>query len=228
MKISEIYYSIQGEGKLAGVPSVFIRTSGCNLRCHWCDTPYASWKPEGDSLSPSQVLDRVTQYATRYVVLTGGEPMIAPGVEELTRRLKSKGYHLTIETAGTVWKDVVCDLASVSPKLKNATPWKREEGRWADAHEAARINVDVLRRFAAIEEVQFKFVVDAPDDLTEIDDLLKQINHLDPADVLLMPQGVTAEELSQRGRWLAELCKERNFRFCPRLHILMYGHTRGT
>ncbi len=154
--------------------------------------------------------------------------MIAPGVEELTRRLKSKGYHLTIETAGTVWKDVVCDLASVSPKLKNATPWKREEGRWADAHEAARINVDVLRRFAAIEEVQFKFVVDAPDALTEIDDLLKQINHLDPADVLLMPQGVTAEELSQRGRWLAELCKERNFRFCPRLHILMYGHTRGT
>lgn len=228
MKISEIYYSIQGEGKLAGVPSVFVRTSGCNLRCHWCDTPYASWEPEGTSLTPSQILERVTQYPTQYVVLTGGEPMIAPGVEELTRQLKGRGYHLTIETAGTVWKDVVCDLASVSPKLKNATPWEREGGRWVDAHDAARINLDVLRRFAAFEEIQFKFVVDAPDDLIEIDDLLKRINHLDAANVLLMPQGITAEDLSQRGRWLAEICKERNFRFCPRLHIMMYGNTRGT
>ena len=138
MKISDIFCSIQGEGKLIGVPSVFVRTSGCNLRCTWCDTPYASWDPEGDSLSINEILDRVSAYAARYVVLTGGEPMIAPGIEELCRRLKESGYHVTIETAATVWKDVVCDLASISPKLGNSTPVSRDEGRWADSHERFR------------------------------------------------------------------------------------------
>jgi 7-carboxy-7-deazaguanine synthase len=90
MRISEIFYSVQGEGILAGVPSVFIRTSGCNLRCSWCDTPYTSWKPEGEDLSIDEVFDRATAFtAARHVVITGGEPMIASGVVELSARLRT-------------------------------------------------------------------------------------------------------------------------------------------
>src|SRR5580692_3464109 len=85
MRISEIFYSVQGEGILAGVPSVFVRTTGCNLRCSWCDTPYTSWKPEGAEMSHNAILQRVAEFpAARHVVITGGEPMIAPGIAELS------------------------------------------------------------------------------------------------------------------------------------------------
>ncbi len=228
MKISEIFYSIQGEGKLAGVPSAFIRTTGCNLRCTWCDTPYASWEPEeGESLDVDQIVDRLADFATIHVVLTGGEPMIAPGVEELTRRLKEDGYHVTIETAATVWKDVVCDLASISPKLGNSTPWTRDAGRWADAHENNRINLDTITRLMAVADYQLKFVVESPEDLAEIDTILARIGSYEPSNVLLMPQGVTQEELDKHSRWIADICKERGFRYCPRLQIALYGNVRG-
>lgn len=228
MKISEIFHSIQGEGKLAGLPSLFIRTSGCNLRCTWCDTPYTSWAPEGEEMSIEAIVRRVDEARCRHVVLTGGEPLIAPGVEALTQRIRAAGCHLTIETAATVWKDVVCDLASISPKLANSTPKAREGGRWAVAHDAHRINLDTIRRFMAMPDFQLKFVVDTPDDLAEIDDLLAQIEPVKAENVLLMPQGVSREELGVRGPWLADICKQRGFRFCPRLHIALYGHTRGT
>ncbi len=235
MRINEIFYSIQGEGKLAGVPSVFIRTSGCNLRCTWCDSPYTSWEPEGEQMSLDRILDRVAELSPAhrragcgYVVLTGGEPMIAPEVSELTCRLKDRGHHLTIETAATVWRDVVCDLASIGPKLGNSTPYERQGSRFAAPHEASRINLETIRRFMALGDYQIKFVVEAPQDLAEIDALLARIGPHDPANVLLMPQGVTENELVTRGRWIAEVCKEQGFRFCPRLQITLYGHTRGT
>ena len=101
MLISEIFYSVQGEGVLTGVPSIFIRTSGCNLRCRWCDTPYASWNPEGEELNVAEILDRIATWpAARHVVLTGGEPMVARGIHELAGALKERGLHITIETAG--------------------------------------------------------------------------------------------------------------------------------
>src|SRR5438045_2781066 len=133
MKLAELFYSIQGEGKLAGVPSVFIRASGCNLRCVWCDTPYASWEAEGQDVPVEQIVRRVREIAptTKHVVLTGGEPMIMPDVVELCDALKSKEYHLTIETAATVFHPVKLNLASLSPKLSNSTPSNREAGRFA-------------------------------------------------------------------------------------------------
>ena len=228
MKIAEIFYSIQGEGKLAGIPSVFIRTSGCNLRCSWCDTPYTSWEPEGESMAIDQILDSIAQYASIYVVLTGGEPMIEPEVTELTQQLKDNGYHITIETAATVWQDVTCDLASISPKLANSTPWEKEEGRFAESHEKNRINLETILRFMKMPDYQLKFVVDHPDDIGEIDTIISQLGDVDTENVLLMPQGVTQDELSDKGRWLADICKHRGFRFCPRLQIALYGQTRGT
>src|SRR5213075_1628929 len=100
MRIAETFYSIQGEGILTGVPSVFVRTSGCNLRCTWCDIPYASWNPEGEARTVAQLVAEVQSYHTaRHVVLTGVEPMIAKEIRELAAELKYLGYHLTIETA---------------------------------------------------------------------------------------------------------------------------------
>ncbi len=227
MNISEIFYSIQGEGKLTGIPSVFIRTSGCNLRCTWCDTPYTSWEATGQPLDVDQIVDRISKYPTRHVVLTGGEPMIATDVEQLTHRLRQEGYHITIETASTVWKQVVCDLASMSPKLQNSTPFKRDDGRWATQHERIRINVETIRRFMAIADYQLKFVVETPADLGEIDRLLEEIGPHESANVLLMPQGTTTTELDERGPIVADLCKQRGFRYCPRLQIALYGNTRG-
>ena len=122
MKIAEIFYSVQGEGGLVGVPSVFVRTSGCNLRCSWCDTPYTSWEPEGEERSIEEILASAAAFPARHVVVTGGEPMIAPGIVPLTEGLRARGLHVTIETAGTVFAPVACDLMSISPKLSNSTP----------------------------------------------------------------------------------------------------------
>jgi 7-carboxy-7-deazaguanine synthase len=127
-----------------------------------------------------------------------------------------------------VWNDVACDLASISPKLANSTPWQREGGRFADRHDAERINIDVIRRFMQFPDYQIKFVVDAPQDLAEIADLLGQIGGVESGNVLLMPQGVTRQELDARDPWLAELCLQRGYRFCPRLHIMLWGNKRGT
>src|ERR1700755_1656805 len=106
MKICEIFHSIQGEGKLTGVPSVFVRTSGCNLRCSWCDTPYASWNPEGKPLRVEEIVTAVQAHrAARHVWRPGGEPMIAKELAVLAGELRLLGYHITIETAATVAPD---------------------------------------------------------------------------------------------------------------------------
>jgi 7-carboxy-7-deazaguanine synthase len=229
MKVAEIFYSIQGEGKLAGVPSVFVRASGCNLRCWWCDTPYASWEPEGENLSVGQIVEQVRRHPGRHVVLTGGEPMIMPEMGELCSTLKGLGYHITIETAATVYEDAKLDLASLSPKLSNSTPTEREGGRFAAAHERQRLNVPVIQRFIDLSpDFQLKFVVSNESDLGEIREILAQLRNWSPADVLLMPEGTDAGTLNSRAGWIGEICKREGFRFCPRLHVYLYGNIRGT
>jgi 7-carboxy-7-deazaguanine synthase len=228
MKVAEIFYSIQGEGRLAGVPSAFVRTSGCPLRCEWCDTDFTSWHPDGDTLSIAEVLARLAEFPARHVVVTGGEPLVAPGIEELCAALRQAGYHITVETAATVFKPVECDLASLSPKLSNSTPHDREGGRWAERHDRLRLRYDVIRAFMDRSDYQLKFVVAQPGDVDEVEAVLERLPGVDRTKVLLMPQGVTREELAKRGPWLADVCKEHGFRYCPRLHIELYGHRRGT
>ena len=226
MKIAELFHSIQGEGVLAGVPSLFVRTSGCNLRCRWCDTPYTSWEPEGEEMSIAEIMAWVEGFATRFVVLTGGEPMIAPGVIELTKRLRALDRHITIETAGTVFAPVACDLMSISPKLANSTPHERAGGRWARKHDKLRLQPDVLRQLMELCEYQLKFVVSAPEDLDEIRTIIAGVS-AEPDHVLLMPEGTTPDTLRERGRWLAEICKTEGFRYGPRLQIELWGDRRG-
>ena len=226
MKISEIFYSLQGEGSLVGVPSVFVRTSGCNLRCTWCDTPYASWTPEGEARSVEQVLESVMQYGAKHVVVTGGEPMIAPEIVELTRRLHDSERHITIETAGTVYAPVTCDLMSISPKLANSTPHERDGGRWAAQHDRLRLQPEVLRRLTAEYPYQLKFVIATEEDLQEVEQV-RALCGSAASDVILMPEGTRAEVLRQRALWLADICKQTGYRFSPRLHVDLWGARRG-
>jgi 7-carboxy-7-deazaguanine synthase len=226
MKISEIFYSIQGEGILTGVPSVFVRTSGCNLRCVWCDTPYTSWSPEGQELSVDEVLACVRSYPAQHAVVTGGEPMIAPDIIRLTERIRHLGLHVTIETAGTVYHPVACDLMSISPKLENSTPRERESGKWAAQHERLRYQPGVLKQLLAEYEYQLKFVVSSPDDMPEIARMLDETG-ADRSRVVLMPEGTTPEAIRERAPWLTEICKREGFRYSPRLHIDLWGNRRG-
>ncbi|HKX00584.1 MAG TPA: 7-carboxy-7-deazaguanine synthase QueE [Bryobacteraceae bacterium] len=221
MFIAEIFHSLQGEGSLIGVPSIFIRSSGCNLRCSWCDTPYTSWQPEGQHLSLDAILAQVAAYPSRHVVVTGGEPMIAPEIVPLTEQLRARGLHITIETAGTVAAPVACDLMSISPKLANSTP----EGPWAAQHERLRYQPAVLRELLAKYDYQLKFVVARPEDLAEIHHIVAE-THADRGKVILMPEGVEPGVLRERGAWLAETAKRDGFRFTPRLHIELWGNRR--
>jgi 7-carboxy-7-deazaguanine synthase len=226
MRISEVFFSVQGEGTLVGVPSVFVRTSGCNLRCTWCDTPYTSWQPEGDERSIDAILDEVRGYGAKHVVVTGGEPMIAPAIAQLTQCLKELDLHITVETAGTVFAPVYCDLMSISPKLANSTPHQRENGRWAAQHQRLRYQPEVLRQLMQGYPYQLKFVVANPEDVDEIRPMMVELGAA--ADrVVLMPEGIDAETLRERGRWIVEICKNEGWRFSPRLHVDLWGNRRG-
>lgn len=227
MLISEIFHSVQGEGQLVGVPSVFIRTSGCNLRCRWCDTPYASWTPEGRQMAPAEILAEVERFPSRHCVLTGGEPMVAPGIHELAAALRRRGKHLTIETAGTIAPaGIACDLASLSPKLAHSTP---DDSAWAARHEATRFQPAILAEWIRSYPHQLKFVLSGGEDLAEAHRLIAQIPTAVAADaILLMPEGIDDSTLAARQSALVRLCLQHGHRYCDRLHIRLFGHTRGT
>jgi 7-carboxy-7-deazaguanine synthase len=249
-RISEIYWSVQGEGLLTGTPSLFVRTSGCNLRCWFCDTPFASWEPEGRHLSLPEILARCqaleapgqgrsSVVGQSHVVLTGGEPMIFKQLPELCRALKYPDpasdpsswqlpqRHLTIETAGTVYRQVVCDLMSISPKLSGSAP-KSAAATWSTAHHRRRERLDIVRGLMGEHPYQLKFVVDCPADAMEVLDYLARLGDFDGQRVLLMPQGTEQAALTRQAEWLLPWCQQHGLRFCPRAHIEWFGNRRGT
>jgi len=230
MLISEIFHSLQGEGELTGLPSVFVRVAGCNLRCTWCDTPYASWSPEGEHRTVTEIVAAVERFPAHHVVLTGGEPMLAPELPALAAALRAAGRHLTIETAATLPPDgIACDLASLSPKLRNSTPAPEQFGAaWTARHETARWQPAVVAEWMRGYAFQLKFVVATSDDVAELEALLAQLPAPPPRHkVLLMPEGADAATLHARTPWLLELCRIRGYRFAPRLHVAWFGHRRG-
>lgn len=228
MKIAEIYRSVQGEGLLTGVESTFVRTSGCNLRCWYCDTPHTSWSPEGEDLSVDEILERVAELDAEHVVLTGGEPMLFAELIPLSARLREAGRHVTIETAGTLYLPVTCDLMSLSPKLANSTPSEDRAGLWSERHERTRHAPDVVRRLVSEYAYQVKFVVGSPDDCREVEEYLRAIPEIDRERAMLMPEGIDAEALARHAEWLEAYCREHALRFCPRRQIEWFGYVRGT
>ncbi len=226
LRIAEIFRSVQGEGLYTGTPSVFVRTSGCNLRCWFCDTPYSSWDPEGVNRSVPELLEEVREYDTEHVVLTGGEPMLLQESVELTSRLKEAGHFITVETAGTVDRPVVCDLMSISPKLSNSTP--PIDSGWAIRHDAQRERPEVIARLICDYPYQFKFVIDQPADINDVLVYLQGHPSIKAEHVYLMPQARSQDELSTHLAWLAPLAEEHGFRLSNRLHIELFGQMRGT
>jgi 7-carboxy-7-deazaguanine synthase len=233
VRIAEIYASLQGEGLLAGTPSMFVRTSSCNLRCTWCDTPFTSWNPEGEDVAVPRITDRVMASGMRHAVITGGEPLLFEETVELCGVLRAAGIHVTVETAGTVLPaggSVDVDLTSISPKLASSAPAADAPGNWGRRHEAARRRDDVLRTLMQPGRWQLKFVIDSPADLFEAVDWVAAlgIERRDRRSVFMMPQGRSAAELTRTAAWLETACRDHGFRFAPRHHIDWFGHARGT
>ncbi len=236
MRIAELFRSVQGEGRLTGTESVFVRASGCNLRCGYCDTPFASWSPEGDELSVEEIALRVEQRASEagaggpigHAVLTGGEPMLFAELIPLCRRLRELGKHVTVETAGTLYLPVQCDLMSISPKMSNSTPAATGDPRWTWRHETVRHAPEVVRRLVGEYDYQVKFVVDRPDDLPEVEAYLAELPEIDRAKAMLMPQGTDAEELAEKATWIEPYCAAHGLAYCPRRQIEWFGSRRGT
>lgn len=238
LPINELFYSLQGEGTLAGTPSVFIRTSGCNLRCWFCDSYHTSWEPTGAWLSIDDLLEEVLSYeAADHVVLTGGEPLIHDESVTLLEELAAHGYHTTVETNGTIYREAPIDLASISPKLANSTPTQeldpKGDGDWADRHERQRIDIESLARLVDTYESQLKFVVTGREDLPEIERIVEQVRDavsstVADENVLLMPEGMTREELDETRNHVAELAMEAGYRYTPRLHVDLWNDAPGT
>ncbi len=227
MRVIELFYSLQGEGMLVGTPSVFVRLAGCPFRCRWCDTKYGWDYAAGEELDPDQIVERVSQWPCRFVVLTGGEPLIGPdrsvrpGLAELSHRLKDLGKHITIETAGTLFvPDLTCDLMSISPKLANSASR-------VGTHQTDRLDLETIRLLIHAYPYQLKFVVESPADVPEVRQVLGQLGELETARIMLMPQAPTREELLNKSCAIAEACRQAGLRFGQRLHILLWDRQRG-
>ncbi len=225
MVINEIFYSLQGEGFLAGIPSVFVRLAGCPLRCRWCDTKYAWTEEAGEDYRIEEIVQTIQRWTCKFIVITGGEPMTNSDLAELVRKLKELKKHITIETAGTTFiADMPCDLMSISPKLSNSTP---DEPELAETHEALRLDVAVLRNLIDNYEYQLKFVVDSQNDLAEIQQTIEKLGSVDSEKVMLMPQAAARDELLVKSPMVAEMCKRTGFAFCQRLQVLLWNNKRG-
>lgn len=229
MRISETFYSIQGEGTLTGLPATFIRTAGCNLRCRWCDSMYASLHARGRERTIDSLVEEVNRYPTRFCVITGGEPMMAKGIHDLAKRLVDGGKHVTIETASTIPpQGIDCSLASISPKLTNSTPGMDVSAAVRLRHESLRLQPDVIRDWIDHYDYQLKFVVCSTSDIPEVIAFLDKLDRsIAPEKVFLMPEGVDTAAFSNITDHIIAACKDHGFRFCDRLHIRLYGNTRG-
>jgi 7-carboxy-7-deazaguanine synthase len=229
MLISEIFYSLQGEGFLAGVPSIFVRFAGCPLNCRWCDTKYARDAGAGTELSLEEVTKSIGQWRCSNLVITGGEPLVdfndsrLEAIRQLIEQFKAdyENSHVTIETAGIAYvPDLDCDLMSISPKLSNslAEPDRNH----------VPVDVAVLRELIGHYEYQLKFVVEDENDIAQINELIEKIVSVDISKVMLMPQARTRVEFIERAPTVAKLCLKSGFAFSQRLHILLWDNQRAT
>jgi len=236
VRIAELYASLQGEGLLAGTPSTFVRTSGCNLRCRWCDTPFTSWQPGGEDRSVEEICAAVEALGMDHVVVTGGEPLLPADSGDLCTALRRRGFHVTVETAGTVLPpnaapEELADLMSISPKLASSTPPADTPQNWQQRHETSRRRDDVILALMRACRWQLKFVVDTPADLEEAlrwTADLRAAGEAHEGSVFIMPQGVTAATLAATTSWLAAACRQADVQLAPRHHITWYGNKRGT
>ncbi|MCR9012463.1 7-carboxy-7-deazaguanine synthase QueE [Gabonibacter chumensis] len=236
--------TIQGEGKLNGIPSLFIRLAGCNLHCCWqtpegvveCDTAYAAFKIEESFRLPVPDIIRIVKHNReniRHIIITGGEPFLqAEGVLMLCRELKKENpFHITVETNGTLFNEACAaeiDFFSISPKLASSTPPSPHDRR----HSTTRINLGNIQSFITHarqygKDFQLKFVYSSEHDAEEIKKILTQLTDWRNEDILLMPMGATPEELQRTIPKTLEHCIRNGWRYCDRLHLSLFGNKQG-
>lgn len=205
-----------------------MRTTGCNLRCWFCDTPYTSWKPEGEQQPWQKVLQQVLNWECEHVVVTGGEPMLQRDLRPFTRALRDAGRTVTIETAGTIDRDVHADLMSISPKRANSTPKAEVSPVWNVRHENLRHQPEIMRRLLSRYRCQIKLVIDNLADLDDIERYLEEMPEIRRDQIWLMPQATNRVSLSEKRSWLESAAESRGFHYAHRLHIELFDNRRGT
>ncbi|MDF3310007.1 7-carboxy-7-deazaguanine synthase QueE [Rhodococcus sp. T2V] len=237
LRIVEIFGpTLQGEGASVGLAAHFLRLAGCNLSCVWCDTAF-SWDPAQEdperpptTMTTGEILERLEPRvfnpegpvpAVRRLVITGGEPLLqASALTDLCEELREFGWFIEIETSGSVLPGPLTELIdqyNVSPKLQHS-----------GVAERARLRHSVLNEFAAMASVVFKFVVQKPEDLDEIDELLKTLSRpVHPARVFVMPEGMTADIILEGSRLLVDKVVARGWGLTPRWHTLLWNDERG-
>ena len=226
--LSELFYSIQGEGTHAGTPSVFLRTYFCNLTCEWCDTKY-TWENQAnaiealdyDTVAIDDIITRIKRFDCKHLVVTGGEPLIhQEALIPILEILKQDSYYMEIETNGTITPSPrflgLADQFNVSPKTTNS-----------GVPRELRLHSTALTALAASRKSWFKFVVCQPGDMGEVEEIISKFC-LDRARVILMPEGSDAITLSRRSEWLVNICRMKGYRYGPRLHVILFGNQRGT
>lgn len=220
--VAETFVSLQGEGMLAGTPSFFVRSAGCNLRCAWCDTSWA-WQRRGRRRTVADLVAQARESGCAHAVITGGEPLLQAELPALAGGLVAAGLHVTVETSGTILRAFDCDLLSLSPKTSSSDP----TGAWRQRHVRRRTDLDPARRLLERHrEHQVKLVVRDADDMPEILALIAALG-VARERVLLMPEGHSVAEVAGRAPAIAALCLEHGFRYSPRLHLDLFGGGPG-
>ena len=232
-----VFFTVQGEGKYVGHPAVFLRLSACNLRCEWsngdgtttkCDTPYSSHSPEKNIKTVKETVDAVLVHKCKKVVITGGEPMMQKNVDLLVRELVKKGCEVTIETNGTIYRDMQVPVFwSISPKLATSCP---HTSKHFEMHHKKRLNIMAVASMVK-QRHQLKFVVNREEDISEIKMMLTMLKDFTgksyDKSVYLMPQGITQEQFDAKLPWLVEQAKFNGWNITDRLHIRIWGSKRG-
>lgn len=229
MLVSEIFYSIQGEGLAAGLPCIFVRFAGCNLRCQWCDTLYASWNPQGQNRSISEIVAECKAFPCERVVITGGEPFLMQDLPELCLAFRQAGFEIHLESAGTIWQKVDLDLLTLSPKFQNSLPDAVQHPSWHTRHQAILADRSAILQFVAEygKRVSLKFVIAAEEDLLEMEEFLTILPSMAKDQILLMPQARSNNDLQLLAPRIVELCKRYGYRYGDRLHIRLWNDKRG-
>ncbi len=221
VEIYEIFKTIQGEGRLQGVPSVILRLAECNLNCKWCDTKHFFQANKGYEISFEELLKQLSDLACNSVVITGGEPYFNNKIEQLVDFLKENGFHITIETNSTIKKSVICDLVSMSPKLSNSIPTDLNEEE-TKKYNDVRLNIEAIDHYIQNYNYQIKFVVSDKSDLEEVKDILSKLKEYDPVNVFIMPLATTRAELYECQKGIVKMCIDNNLRYANRLQLQIW------
>lgn len=256
LPIIDLFVSLQGEGMRTGFPSLFIRVSGCNLRCCFkdtiCDTAYSSFTPEKGHFTLSDITEILrANVGVQDIVITGGEPMLYQAqIKDLIKGIRDEfplhDFIFTMETNGTIepTDNLGVDLYSMSPKLSTSIPspnkvYKDPTGKTYQFTEERCVELDKIRRNTQAilkmidsADYQLKFVYSGPESIVSIDELLNDIwynygCHVDKERIMLMPEGINQEQINKNGREAAQVCIEKGWRLSDRLHIRLWGDQRG-